>query len=681
VPLLSDFALDLHVSSPLWSVSNAADTGSESGEMATPPPFARQLYDAVAFTCCSKVGDDEIALRLLADPDLGPAAQRASPLLRFAIPPGGAQVDIDRMVVMTAATMAQEGLVHGCFVMLSATAVPAPSAAAAGAGMKAIPLTAPNPAVAQVCCIPDDAACAVAAGTVLLSRALHTGRRLRGTCAWLPPPNGVLRVWVTRVKPPPVACRVFVARVATAPAASATAHGTVAMADAALTAYFGGPERHNRPLSRLLQVGQLLHLPADRLGEVAGLAFSPGLQRLEPGRHDGGGIGDSIEGTAMTQTVSFRVSLLQLEGEAEAGPPAVAVPATASGEPDSTSGEPMAAARYALAVQGQTSLLQEGVVLCAIPAAASILGCGCTAVCCAGLVQERRRVKEQLLAFLQPDRSDRTPPPLLLLQGPAGTGRSRLVASVAAELGLHLCDYACGTMASDVAGRTRARLADAFAVARACPPSVLLLRDVDALAGVADSPAAISQAEQTAELLLALARGEQSPLQPHPPDKRKEGKKKQAQAPPRGDGGSGGGGDGIMDRCIVFCGGRVIVVGTTTAGSSGKRPAVLGGFANDLKVPTLDAAQRLAVLECATAGGPRTSLDVDLAAVAEDTAGLRRQDLRRLLRAAGMTQVGAVERHAWRAEAVSAGVQLGHGAVMDALEVSSPASSPCPTST
>lgn len=585
VPVLSDFALDI-LPTGRPDPADVPDDGTRLELM--PLPFSRPPGSC----------GHHLQLQL---PRNAAARHPGHPVCRATVAAGLAGLDLARTVAMPASAMADRGLVHGCFVRLSS----APSAKLPGTTLATAAARGSAGLLAQVCCLGD--------GPALEDQ--------RTAAVWLPKP--LLRqllpagvgpgemgredaplVTVHRTAAPQRAVRVHIARVAQG---QGPAGKEPVRADAALRAYFAS--------RRLLQVGQLLQMRADRLGEVAGLGFSAGPQRLEQSPHD---------------TVVFRV--MSLEG------PCGAL------RPD---------AEYGISEPGVTALSQGGAVRCATAGCARELPCGCVAPCCAGLEAHRQWMMEATMASLRAGAE--ACPPMLLLRGPHGAGKSRLAVRVAAELGLHVSVHSCKQLHSDVAGRTRARLGDAFEAARGCAPSMLVLRDVDALCTGDDSAAAVAQGEQTADLLLSLARGAPVPLPKGEAAAKQKARKRQPPPLVEGEGTAHGWRDAVF------------VVGTTTSTSHDKQGSLLRAFANDREIGTLDEAQRLAVLSCAMRGASVGS-DVDTADIAKNTAGYRRCDLLRVVRGASVRQAAGAARLGPET-AGRAGVQLGGRAVADTLAV------------
>lgn len=76
------------------------------------------------------------------------------------------------------------------------------------------------------------------------------------------------------------------------------------------------------------------------------------------------------------------------------------------------------------------------------------------------------------------------PPSHVLLRGPPGSGKSLLGCALAATAGAALLHVACPQLLSRYVGASEAALRRVFAAARAASPCVLLLDDIDAIAGM-----------------------------------------------------------------------------------------------------------------------------------------------------------------------------------------------------
>ena len=211
-----------------------------------------------------------------------------------------------------------------------------------------------------------------------------------------------------------------------------------------------------------------------------------------------------------------------------------------------------------------------------------------------GLDEELERVREMIeLPVRHPDLFGRLgvdPPKGVLLHGPPGTGKTLLARAVANETDAHLEVISGPAIVSKYYGESEERLREAFAEAAANAPAIVLIDDLDSIAGPRESGGDV-EGRIVAQLLSLL--------------------------------------DDLGDK-------RVVVVGATNRvdaiDPALRRP---GRFDREIEIGVPDRAGREEILAIHTRGMPLAD-DVDLASLAERTHGYVGADLANLARESAM---------------------------------------------
>jgi len=195
-----------------------------------------------------------------------------------------------------------------------------------------------------------------------------------------------------------------------------------------------------------------------------------------------------------------------------------------------------------------------------------------------------------------------TPPTGMLLYGPPGTGKTLLARAVAAEAGVNLVTVAGPELLDRYVGESEKAVREVFERARQAAPSVVLLDEVDAVARARGGTESEVGERVVSQLLTELDRAADNPS---------------------------------------------LAVVATTNRREALDPALLrpGRLETHVEVPAPDRDARRATFAVHVAGKPLAD-DVDLDALARETAGYSGADVEAVCREAAMSAVERVtERH------------------------------------
>ena len=198
--------------------------------------------------------------------------------------------------------------------------------------------------------------------------------------------------------------------------------------------------------------------------------------------------------------------------------------------------------------------------------------------------------------------ADATPPTGVLLHGPPGTGKTLLARAIAAEAGVNLVTVAGPELLDRYVGESEKAVREVFERARQAAPSVVLLDEVDAVARARGGGESGVGERVVSQLLTELDRAADNPS---------------------------------------------LAVVTTTNRRDALDPALLrpGRLESHVEVPAPDRDARRATFAVHTAGTPLAD-DVDLDALARETAGYSGADVEAVVREAAMAAIERVtERH------------------------------------